>query len=445
LYAEFARMLDQSGIPVLRGGRRDGDPVVIVGGPAVTANPLPVSGIADAVLVGEAEPVIDDIIDALDKPSRRSRLRALAEIEGVYVPGYSDGPVRRVYVPRLDESWYPVDQRAPPGVEPVWGRSFMLETTRGCGRFCRFCMEGHVFLPKRDRSLHRLRELLEEGVRASGVGKVSFYSLIFFDNPASDAILEHALSMGLEVSVPSIRAETLTWERARMIAEGGQRTITIAPETGSCTIARAIRKPIGRAGGVEAARIAFESGIRNVKLYLMTGFPGETREDLEETVSMVREIALIAAKSGGHLRVSLNPLIPKPMTPLQWVGFDAKRVEGILMEASKALRKAGAGRITLLDARTAAAQVILSRGDERLSKVIALWAMRGGMLGSLKAAAREAGVDLGEYLASWPPSREPPWHSIVEDRFARVEILRRELEIYLEIVKTGNKPARIKC
>jgi radical SAM superfamily enzyme YgiQ (UPF0313 family) len=443
LYADFARMLGQAGVPVLREGRGHGDPVVIVGGPAVTANPLPVSGIADAVLIGEAEPVIDDLLEAVEKPSRASRLRALSEIEGVYVPGYGEGPVRRVYVRDLDSAWYPVNQRLPPGVEPVWGRSFMLETTRGCSRFCRFCMEGHVFLPKRDRGLARLRELLEEGVGASGAGKVSFYSLIFFDNPASDAILEHAISMGLEVSVPSIRAETLTPERARMIAEGGQRTITIAPETGSCMIARAIRKPIGRMGGVEAARAALEAGIRNVKLYLMTGFPGETVEDLEETILMVREIALLAARSGGQVRVSLNPLIPKPMTPLQWVGFNAREAGERLSRLSKSLRKAGALRVSVLDAKTAAAQTVLSRGDERLSKVIALWAARGGSLGSLKAAAREAGISLDRYLSDWPPDYTPPWHSVVEDRFARPSTLRRELEIYMRIVGEDRKIARM--
>ena len=446
LYPDLARMLTQAGIPVMRESRGSGDPVVIVGGPAVTANPLPISGIADAILIGEAEPVIDGILEALSRPTRASRLRALSEIPGLYVPGYSSGPVERVYEPDLDRAWYPTRQEIPRGVEPVWGRSFILETTRGCNRFCRFCMEGHVFLPKRDRSYGRLRELLEEGVEESKVGKVSFYSLIFFDNPASDSILEHAVSMGLEVSVPSIRAETLTPERAEMIARGGQRTITIAPETGSCTIARAIRKPIGREGGVEASRIALEAGIRNVKLYIMTGFPGETEEDRAETVGMVRDISLIAARMGGQVRVSLNPLVPKPMTPLQWLGFNAKEAERALAEMAKALRKAGA-RVSVLDSRVAAAQVILSRGDEKLSRVIALWSQRGGLLGSLKASARELGVRLEPYLEAWPPSMDPPWHRVVRDRYARPEWLRKELEIYMNLVDGRNRTrlARVAC
>ncbi|MCE4612277.1 MAG: radical SAM protein [Desulfurococcales archaeon] len=451
LYPDLARMLSQAGIPVLRGQRGPEDPIVIVGGPAVTANPLPVSGMADAVLVGEAEPVIDEILDALSMPGRSSRLRALSEIKGLYVPEYANSPVERVYEPDLDKAWYPTRQEVPRGVEPVWGRSFMLETTRGCSRFCRFCMEGHVFLPKRDRSYGRLRELLEEGVRESRTGKVSFYSLIFFDNPASDTILEHAVSMGLEVSVPSIRAETLTPERAELIARGGQRTITIAPETGSCTIARAVRKPIGREGGVEASRIALEAGIRNIKLYIMTGFPGETEEDRAETVGMVRDIALMAAKKGGQVRVSLNPLIPKPMTPLQWLGFNAKEAGNILAETAKAMRKAGA-RVSVLDPKIAAVQVILSRGDEKLSPVIALWSQKGGLLGSLKAAARELGVRLEPYIETWPLSLEPPWHRVVVDKYAKPRWLRRELEIYMDIVnmrdktrmaKTACKPARV--
>ena len=277
MYLDLVRALDSAGIPVWADTRREG-PVIVAGGPAVTANPLPLYGIVDAFLVGEAEPVLDRIVEAAQEPSRSRVLETLAEA-GLLVPGVRDR-VRRIYERDLDGAWYPTRQEPPRGVEPVWGRAFMLETTRGCGRMCRFCMEGTIFRPKRDRSLRRLVELVEEGTSGGRHGKVSFYSLAFFDSPHADGILEYVVGKGLEASVPSIRAETLTPERAALIARAGQKSVTIAPETGSCRVGRAINKCIGREGALEAIRNALEGGIRHVKLYVMVGFPGRGRGGL---------------------------------------------------------------------------------------------------------------------------------------------------------------------
>ncbi|MEM1873383.1 MAG: radical SAM protein, partial [Acidilobaceae archaeon] len=330
LYLDAAKMLYSMGIPPARNARSESDPIVIAGGPAPTGNPLPLWEIADAVVIGEFEEIADSIVDALSKPTRHSRLRALSEIEGVLVPDYTASRVKRAYVRDLDSAWYPLRQELPQGVEPVWGRVFMLETSRGCFRKCRFCLEGCIFKPRRDRSFTKLRELLETGVSINKVGKVSFYSLSFFDSPSGERILEHAVSLGLEVSVPSLRAETLTDKRALLLAEGGQRTVSIAPETGSSVIARAIMKLSGRAGALRAAEILASAGVRQVKVYLMAGFPGETEEDLSDTIGMMLDVKKILEKRGARVRASVNPFIPKPSTPLQWFGFSRERAERAL-------------------------------------------------------------------------------------------------------------------
>ncbi len=433
MYPDMVRLLDSLGIPAEARERSEEDPIIIAGGPAVTANPLPVSGIVDAVLVGEVEPVFHDIIDALGYPSRKSRLEALAQVEGVYVPSLGNEPVTRVYVRDLDSAWYPVRQEIPEGVEPVWGRSFMLETTRGCARSCRFCMEGFIFRPKRDRSLRRIIELMEEGVRVNRVGKVSFYSLAFFDNPAAEKALEHAVeAMGLQVSVPSLRLETLNEGRARLIAAGGQRTLTIAPETGSCRIARAINKYAGNERVLEVVATAVEAGLRSVKMYLITGFPGETGEDLEATIELAAESQRVAVSRGGRVKVSLNPFIPKPVTPLQWAPMAPLRVLGErIREVKRRLARRGV-EVDSYDPRYAVAQTVLARGGPELSGVIIEWARRGGGLGGFRAALKARGVEAEAYLGEMDPMEDPPWHRVVVHPYARVEMLRMEYRAYLK-------------
>ena len=429
MYLDLVKALDAAGIPVWAEDREKG-PVIIAGGPAVTANPLPLYGIVDSFLIGEAEPVLEEIIEAARERSRARILELLAEA-GLLVPGVRDR-VRRIYERNLDKSWYPTRQLPPPGVEPVWGRAFMLETTRGCGRMCRFCMEGTIFRPKRDRSLSRLVELVDIGVERGRHRKVSFYSLAFFDSPYADTILEYVVDKGLEASVPSIRAETLTSERAELVARAGQRSITIAPETGSCRMGRAINKCIGKRGALEAIENAMEGGIRHVKLYVIVGFPGETDEDYEETISMVEEAALIVARRGGQLRVSVNPFMPKPVTAMQWaplapVRVLRERIRGVLKAAGKK-----GGRGSSYDPKWAVAQTLLARGDSQLARLVVEWARLGGSLGALRTAARKTRVRIEEYTGEKPLEWDPPWHRIIEHPYASLRHLRLEYKLYLD-------------
>ncbi|MCE4600691.1 MAG: radical SAM protein [Desulfurococcales archaeon] len=436
LYTELIKALDNAGIPVWRNERTGEHPVILAGGPSVTANPAPLTPILDAVLVGEAEPVLDDIIDASQAETRRRALERLASTPGLLIPGLKER-VKRIYVKDLDKAWYPVNQRVPPGVEPVWGRSFMLETTRGCSRMCRFCMEGAIFRPKRDRGYATLRNLLEAGLEETRAGKVSFYSLAFFDNPDAEGILAHAVALGLEVSVPSIRAETLTVDRARLIAEGGQRTITIAPETGSCRIGEAINKCIGLEGTMNAIDTVLEAGLNNVKLYLITGFPGELDNEFIETIRLAEEAAIRVARGGGTLKVSINPFIPKPVTPLQWAPApDPKIAARRIQLLRKSVSRKG-GRVTWYDPKWIIPQTVFSRGDSRISQLIIEWARRGARLGQFKGVARESRLNLEYYLAEKPVEWDPPWHELVEHPYASLRSLRFEYKSFLSVIASG--------
>ncbi|MGQ9668525.1 MAG: hypothetical protein ACUVWB_14555, partial [Anaerolineae bacterium] len=68
--------------------REDHDPILIAGGPAVSANPMPLAPIFDAFVIGEAEEVIGPLVDilAVEMGERGRLLERLGRLEGVYVP-----------------------------------------------------------------------------------------------------------------------------------------------------------------------------------------------------------------------------------------------------------------------------------------------------------------------------------------------------------------------
>ncbi|MBY8996887.1 MAG: hypothetical protein KGD60_04095, partial [Candidatus Thorarchaeota archaeon] len=75
------QMLDSSDIPILAEKRTEQDPLVIVGGPVITANPEPFVDFADAFVIGEGDLVIHEIVDAVATgSSRKEVLSQFAEL-----------------------------------------------------------------------------------------------------------------------------------------------------------------------------------------------------------------------------------------------------------------------------------------------------------------------------------------------------------------------------
>ena len=108
---------------------------------------------------------------------------------------------------------------------------YLIETARGCGRHCRFCMAGYCFRVPRNRSLtiieREVREALPFGKRIGLMGAA------ISDYPEIDALCRNILGEGLSMSVASFRADSVTEELVASLAESGLKTLTMAPEAGS--------------------------------------------------------------------------------------------------------------------------------------------------------------------------------------------------------------------
>ncbi|HID41073.1 MAG TPA: radical SAM protein, partial [Pyrodictium sp.] len=387
-YVTMARILEAASIPALRRERREEPPLVVVGGPVPSMNPAVALELADLVLVGEAEETVPRLAEQLYTDGGEV-VEELACSRGFLAPGCSE-PVEKAVTWNLDEAFHSTLQFRVPGSGEPWGEAYMVEASSGCPHMCRFCMEAHFLLPIRHRSLQLLQQLIEQGVEANRVRRVAFYALSFFDHPSADKLLEWVIGEGLEATIGSLRADLLTENRIELLDAVGQRVVTVAPETLSPRLCRAIGKCIMMDKIEEIAEWAWRRRM-HIKLYLMLGLPGETDSDVEDYAEQLRRLSRRAPPARDAIRVTVNPLVPKPWTPLQYLPLvDRKvyehRVRILRQTQSKVLS------IDALSYRYAYAQTVIARGDGRVAELVAEWARLGGRLGQLWTAARRLGV-----------------------------------------------------
>ena len=414
-YFHIPLMLRHGRVPIMGKDRTEFDPIVIAGGPCATFNPEPFADFIDAFIIGEGEGIVSRVLDIIrdgkmEGLDRHAILRQLADVSGVYVPS--------LYVPIYSEEGefkgYHIAEGVPKtitrhfemltsGGETVvatnyteFGAMYIIEVARGCGRHCRFCMAGYCFRVPRVRPL----EILKEGVdRAEKLGKkVGLMGAAISDYPEVDELVNYIRSKDMRYSCASLRADSLTQAVVDGLADSGQKTITIAPETGSERLRRVINKGISEEHLQNAATLSAKSGIQHMRLYIMIGLPTETDEDIEAIVGLAERTQAHMAEVGckGRLTLSINPFIPKPFTPFQWMAMDnQKTVEKKLQYIKKALQKNRRIEVLVESPKEAYIQGVLARGDRRLGAVIAACAADRGSK-SFKAELKAAGLDMDE-------------------------------------------------
>ncbi|HET6923530.1 MAG TPA: radical SAM protein [Anaeromyxobacteraceae bacterium] len=418
-YGNVLALLDRAGLPLRAADRDQRFPLVVAGGIAVQMNPEPVAPFLDLFLVGEGEELLPPFLEAMRdlaaaRPDRAEALRALSRLPGAYVPSlyrveYADtrgsggwvtrfeplagAPerVRRLYVEDLRKV---PTSRVVESPEAQFGDLFLTEVARGCLWGCRFCAAGFVQRPYREVDLETLRaevrKGLERGMRVGLVGPDTS------DHTGLDPLTCFIAEEGGSFSPSSLRVDAITPELSRRMAQGGERSITIAPEAGTERLRRVVNKDFTDDQIVRAAEHALSQGMRHVKMYFLCGLPTETEEDvlgMARVARRIREEVMRprARQSGrmGRLTLSVNPFVPKPWTPFQWVPMQET---GCLDEKRRLLKTElgplGIG-LDFFPPREAFLQTLFSRGDRRAADL-------------LEIAHRETGGDLKRALPRWP-------------------------------------------
>lgn len=437
-YTNVLNMLSLGGIPVWSRERKEGDPVVIAGGPC-TFNPEPMSGFFDALVIGDGEEVIQEICAAWLTwkkvgGDRQILLRSLSGLSGVYVPAIHSKnrevspeipAIRKRIIPDLNQAGYPAVSPLP--YQQIIHDRLSVEIARGCTRGCRFCQAGVIYRPVRERSPEQVYQLLEEGLSRTGYPEATLLSLSSGDytclNQLLPALMERWEREKVAVSLPSLRVDTLSSEVIEQILRVRKTGFTIAPEAGTQRLRDVINKNVTEEEILQTAQTVFSLGWRVLKLYFMIGLPSETQEDLEGLVLLVKKIEKAVRKKGGRfeIHVALSTFIPKPHTPFQWAAQLSMEESLSRLTFIRSALNSRHIQVKWNDTRQSFLEGILSRGDQRMSRVIYRAFQKGSILDAWgehfswelwQQAFEEESMNPQRYLKSQDRDYVFPWDFI---------------------------------
>ncbi len=436
-YRNLLAMLDLAGMARRAAARTQHEPLVLMGGAAVSINPEPVAPFLDVCCVGEGEDLVQPLVDdCFAADSRQDVLHRLATRPGFYVPAlYQDSyaaasgtgterfaaltPIAAApsSVTKVRASLQGVERVAVTAIrtpDTEFGDRITAEVARGCTKGCRYCWVGYSILPFR---VHTADDVLQATMPwREHTDRIGLVATALLDHPDIEQIALRLRAAGFKVFSPSLIISTLRESLLRAVVESGQETITIAPEAGSDRMRQVVMKKITNEEILDKVRLIFRAGAVNLKNYFIVGLPGETEEDLEAIIDLgqsMREIMIEEGRQRGRIgtvTLSINCLIPKPGTPFQWAPqLSAREYRRRLRWLRKRVAAIPNLVLDAMPPRTAEIQAVMSRGDRRVADLLEIWVENDDWSAALRDWSDRGGPPLEEFLRERDPLEPCPW------------------------------------
>ncbi len=303
-------MLIAAGIPPKRIERDESHPFILAGGPLTFSNPLPLAGLVDAIIVGEAEELVIEVIRTLEAVhGREAQKDALAKIPHVFVPDRHGAILPTVA--KVPDEMVPAFSaiRTP---HTVLTDMFLIETERGCSRSCTYCVmrrstNGGMRIAPMDVILSHIPE---------DAKRVGLVGAAVSDHPKVVQLVNTLADQGREVGLSSLRPDRLSDEFVGALKRGGYRTLTTAMDGPSERLRDTLERRARPKHLLKCAEMAKKHKMDRLKLYLMIGLPTETAADIDECVAFTTELSKIVPVSLG-----IAPFCAKRNTPLDGEPF----------------------------------------------------------------------------------------------------------------------------
>ena len=370
---------------------------------------MPLADYIDIFIIGEGEETINELIDVY-KDSKSKNMKKFLEIDGLYIPEF-DNETKISLIHDMDESYHitqPIVSKSDDDeFESVFNNSIMLNVSRGCTRGCRFCMAGYLYRPTRETDWKKLIDIALENRKNTGLNKITLIGAAVSDYSNLDKLISGLESEGFQISTPSLRIESITQETLKTLKKSGLKTITLAPES-----IPKLRKVINKDILENKIFTVIENAVEldfNIKLYFLIGIPGESMDDIEELCEYMKKIANIH-KNPKRVKFSVNPVIPKPHTPLQWEGYDFKDIKKKTRYIKKEMKNYN---IKCESPKKGLIQYILSCGNRGIGELIEKSLTKQPTLKEWRKMTPE--YDIDDRL---------PWNNIdvgVNERFLKIE------------------------
>jgi anaerobic magnesium-protoporphyrin IX monomethyl ester cyclase len=285
----------EAALAMIDAARARGVEVIVAGSDASDHPSLYLERGAVAIVTGEGEAALVDALDALTgKTDRR-----LADVPGLALRN-PDGIVvrtgRREFIRDLDSlprpAWDLVDVDR---YRQVWTArhgyfSMNVVTTRGCPYHCNWCAKPIYGQRYTARSVDAVVDEIAWLKSVYHPDHLWIADDIFGLKPGwierfADRITERDAKVPFKCL---LRADGATPEAVEALRRAGCRTVWMGAESGSQRVLDAMEKGTTVRQIVEAAGRLRAAGIE-VGFFLQFGYPGETLDDIEQTLQMVRD------------------------------------------------------------------------------------------------------------------------------------------------------------
>jgi radical SAM-linked protein len=435
-------VLECGGIPLHSRERRDSDPLVIAGGPALT-NPAPFSAFLDAVYIGESESSFSLIISSLKEMktrggNRQDRLELLMGFPEIWMPQKKE-TFRGIFTDFNIARLGPVPV---PNIRVVQDHG-VAEIMRGCPNGCRFCHAGMFYRPFRQKSFSKIVEEIDYFIFDLGYREISLSSLSTGDYegiPELTAFLNRRYEgLGVSFALPSLKVNSFTLPVLQELSKIRKSGLTFAVETPGLLAQRSINKEAPLDKVVDILKEAGQRGWNMAKFYFMIGLPEhlyEGTEEDDEIDSIAEYLHRVRNETHFKLNVNIGTFIPKPHTPYQWSRqLGEEEALGKIKRLRSEFRK-GPVKISYHSPFGSFLEGVISRGDERVGELIEKAYRRGARLDAWeeyisfdlwKQVLAEADWDVEEEsLRERELDESLPWDDV--DIGVKKEYFLRELE-----------------